>query len=153
LVHHDVDGVLQLEDLTFGIRRDLKGKVARGDGRGDVGNIADLGGQVGGHAVDTLGEVFPGAADALDVGLSTQLALGADLACDAGHFRGERVELIDHDVDGVLQLQDLALGVDGDLLREVAPCHGGGDVGDVAHLSGEVGGHSVDVVGQVFPGA
>ena len=48
-------------------------------------------------------------ADALDLGLAAELAFGADLAGDAGHFGGEGVELVDHRVDGVLQLQDLAL--------------------------------------------
>ena len=57
---------------------------------------------------------------------------------DARHFRGERVELIDHRVDGVLQLEDLAAHVDGDLLRQVAVGDRGRDVGDVAHLVGQV---------------
>ena len=47
---------------------------------------------------------------------------------------GERAELIDHRVDGVLQLEDLALDVDGDLLRQVAVGDGGRHLGDVAHL-------------------
>ena len=47
----------------------------------------------------------------------------------------KRVELIDHRVDGVLQLEDFALHVDGDLAREVAARHGGGHLGDVADLS------------------
>ena len=67
--------------------------------------------------------------------------------------RGEGVELVDHRVDGVLQLEDLALHVDGDLARQVAARHGGGHLGDVAHLRGQVGGEQVDVVGQVLPGA
>ena len=74
-------------------------------------------------------------------GLAAELALGADLARDARDFRGERVELIDHRVDGVLQLEDLALDVDGDLLRQVAARDGGRDLGDVAHLAGQVRGH------------
>ena len=45
------------------------------------------------------------------------------------------------------------LHVDRDLLGQVAVGDGGGDVGDVAHLAGEVRGHGVDVVGQVLPGA
>ena len=48
------------------------------------------------------------------------------------------VELIDHGVDGVLQLQDLAAHVDRDLLGEVAVGDGGGDFGDVADLAGQV---------------
>ena len=86
-------------------------------------------------------------------GLAAELALRADLAGDAGHLRGERVELVDHRVDGVLQLEDLAADVDGDLLGQVAVGDGGGDLGDVAHLAGEVAGHGVDAVGQVLPDA
>ena len=56
--------------------------------------------------------------------------------------RGERAELVDHRVDGVLQLEDLALDVDGDLLGEVAVGDGGRHLGDVAHLGGEVAGHA-----------
>ena len=85
--------------------------------------------------------------------LAAQLAFGADLAGHAADLGGEGVELVHHGVDGVLQLQDLALGVGGDLAREVAAGHGGGHLGDVADLGGEVGGHRVDVVGQVLPGA
>ena len=153
LVHHDVDRVLQLEDLPLGVDGDLLRQVAASDGGGDIGDVADLPGEVGGHAVDVVGEVLPGAADALDVGLAAQLALRADLACHAADFRGERVELVHHDVDGVLQLQDLPLGIDGDLSGEVARGDRGGDGGDIADLSGEVGGHEIDALGEVLPGA
>ena len=91
--------------------------------------------------------------DALDLRLAAEAALGADLARDARHLGGERAELVDHRVDRVLELEDLALDVDGDLLREVAVRDRGRDRGDVAHLLGQRGGHEVDVVGQVAPGA
>ncbi len=42
------------------------------------------------------------------------------------------------------------LRVDGDLLREVAVGDGRRDVGDVAHLGGEVRGEAVDVVVRSF---
>ena len=106
-----------------------------------------------GEAVDVVRQVLPGAGDALDVGLAAELALVADLLRDAGDLRRERRELVDHDVDRVLQLEDLALGVDRDLLREVALGDGGRDLRDVAHLRGQVGGEAVDVVGEVFPRA
>ena len=48
-------------------------------------------------------------ADALHLRLAAELALGADLARDARHLGGERVELVHHRVDGVLELEDLAL--------------------------------------------
>ena len=53
----------------------------------------------------------------LHVRLAAELAFGADLARHARDLGGERAELIDHRVDGVLQLEDLAVHVDGDLLR------------------------------------
>ncbi len=65
----------------------------------------------------------------------------------------KRVELVDHHVDGVLELEDFALHVDRDLLRQVAARHGGGHLGDVAHLAGQIAGHQVHVVGQIRPGA
>ena len=45
----------------------------------------------------------------LHLGLAAELAFRADFAGHARHFRGERVELVHHRVDGVLQLEDLAL--------------------------------------------
>ena len=87
------------------------------------------------------------------LGLAAELAVGADLARDARDLVRERGQLIDHRVDGSLELEHLALHVDGDLLAEVAVGDRGGDLGDVADLVGEVAGHEVDVVGEVLPGA
>ena len=106
-----------------------------------------------GHRVDVVGEVLPRAGHAGHDGLAAELALGADLARHAADLGGEGVQLIDHRVDRVLQLEDLALDVDRDLAREVAARDRGRDVGDVADLAGQVRGHRVDVVGEVLPGA
>ena len=59
------------------------------------------------------------------LGLAAELAFGADLAGDAGDLVGEAAQLVDHRVDRVLQLEQLAPDVDGDLLREVAVGDGG----------------------------
>ena len=67
--------------------------------------------------------------------------------------RGEGVELIDHRVDGVLQLENFAAHIDGDFARQVAIGDGGGDFRDVANLGGQVSGHRVDGVRKVFPHA
>src|SRR5262249_31153571 len=91
--------------------------------------------------------------NAFDLGLAAELAFGADLAGDAGDFGGEGIELVHHDVDGVLQPEDFPLHIDGDLLGEVTVGHGGGDLGDVAHLRREVAGHHVHAVGEVLPRA
>ena len=69
----------------------FSGKVAVGDGGGDVGDVAHLGGQVAGHEVHVVGQILPGAGHALHVGLSAELAFGADFAGHARHFGGEGV--------------------------------------------------------------
>src|SRR5204862_48938 len=109
----------QLEDLALRIDGDLLREVALGDGRGDLRDATHLRGQVAGEAVDVVGEILPGAADAADFGLTAELSFGTDFLRDAGNFGGERRERIPHRADGLLQLEDFALRVDGDLLREV----------------------------------
>ena len=134
LIDHRVDGFLQLEDLAARVDGDLLGEVAVRDGGGDGGDVANLVRQVRGHVIHGVGEIAPRAADALHVRLTAELSFRSDFARDARDFRRERAELIDHDVDRVLQLEDLAAHFDGDLLGEVAGRDGGRDLGDVAHL-------------------
>src|SRR5439155_22495865 len=98
-------------------------------------------------------QVLPRSGNPLDVRLAAQLAFGTDVAGDAGDLGREGRELVDHRVDRVFQLQDLAAHVDRDFLGEVAVGHGLGDVGDIAHLSGQVARHEIDVVGQVQLGS
>ena len=52
LIHHGVDGVLQLQNFAAHIHRDLARKIALGHGGGHFGDVAHLGGQVAGHGVD-----------------------------------------------------------------------------------------------------
>src|SRR5690606_31879417 len=132
---------------------DLPRQVAVGDRGGHLGDVAHLGGEVLRHQVDVVAQVLPDARDTGDVRLPAQDALGAHLAGHPGHLLGERRQLVDHRVDGGDQLEDLALGVDGDLLRQVALGDGGGDLGDVAHLEGQVVRHAVHRLGEVLPGA
>src|SRR5262249_15671241 len=68
-------------------------------------------------------------------------------------LRSYDLELVDHGVDGVLELQDLALHVHGDLLGEIARRHRLRHVGDVAHLAGEVARHEVHAIRQILPRA
>jgi len=134
LIDHRIDGVLELQDLALGVGRDLLAEVAVGDRRGHVGDVAHLRGQVGRDRVDGVGQVLPGTAHAQDHGLTAELAFGADLTRHPRDFERERAELIDHRVDGVLELQELAADIDGDLLGEIPGRHGGRHIGDVAHL-------------------
>src|SRR5207237_5087432 len=121
------------------------------DGGRHGGDIAHLRGQVVRHQVHVVGEVFPRARDALYIRLPAQFALGADLARHAGDLGGETVQLIDHDVDGIFQFEDLAFDIYGDLLGQVAFRHSGGDLGAVAHLACHVPCHLVPVVRLVVP--
>src|SRR5258706_139497 len=82
--------------------------------------------------------------------LTAEAAFDADVAREARHLVGEARQLIDHDVDGVLELEDLALRVDGDLSRQVASRDSRRHLCDVADLVRQVARHAVDVVGQLL---
>ena len=123
---------------------DLLREVALGDGGRDLRDVADLGRQVGGEAVDVVGQILPRPGDALDVGLSAELSFVADLLGDARDLGGERVELIDHAVDGRADAQELAahratFDLEDHLLRQVASGDGGDDARDLVGRSDEVG--------------
>ena len=153
LVDHGVDGVLELFDLALDVDRNLFREVARRHGGRDLGDVTNLAGQVAGHEVDALGEVLPRTRHAFHVSLAAKDAFGTYLACHTSDFRGERSKLIDHRVDGVLELENLSLDVDRDFLRKVAGGHRLRDLGDVTNLTGKVAGHEIDALGEVFPGA
>src|SRR6185369_5967068 len=109
LVDHRVDRRLELEDLSLDVDGDLLREVASRDGGRDLGDVADLRGEVAGHRVDRVGQVLPRTGDAFDVGLTAELSFRADLAGDARDLGRERGQLVDHRVDRVLELEDLAL--------------------------------------------
>src|SRR5207244_4466825 len=142
---------LQLKDFAGHVHGDLLRQVAAGNRGCDLGDVADLRRQVRGHEVDVVGEVLPGSDDGGDLGLAAELAVGADFARHARHFRGKGAQLVHHGVDGFLQLQDFATDVDGDLLRQVAIGDRDGDFGNVADLAGQIVGHRIDALGQVLP--
>ena len=126
-------------------------KSPLGDGRGHIGDVAHLTGQVGRHRVDVVGKVLPGAGDALHLGLTAELAFGAHLASDAGHFGRERRELLDHRVDDLADAQELAaqgaaVDLDRHALRQVA-------LGDRADHAGDLGGRLDHVVDQFIDSA
>src|SRR5205823_6041179 len=146
LIHHGVDGVLELEDLALDVHRDLLREVAGRDRGRHLGDVPDLSGQVSGHQVHAVDLVSAAAGDVLHVRLAAVSLVRAHFSCHARYLGRERAELIHHRVDGVLQLEDLAAHVDGDLLRQVAGGDGGRHLGDVPDLAGQVSGHQVHAV-------
>ena len=115
LIDHAVDGAFQLENLPARFDGDLPGESAVRHRGGDQRDVPHLRGQVRGEGIDALGEILPGPRHARHLRLTAQRALGADLARDARHLGGECAQLIDHLVDGLLQLEDFALRRDRDL--------------------------------------
>ena len=118
LIHHRVDGVLQLQNFAARIHRNFRRKIALRHAGGHLRDISNLRSQVAGHEVHAIREILPDAADAFHFRLAAELAFGTHFARHAGHFAGERVELIHHRVDGVLQLQNFAAHVHRDLARQ-----------------------------------
>ena len=148
VVDHGVDVVFELGDLAARFDLDRARQVALGDGGRHLGDRAHLRGQVGGQQVHVAGEVLPGAGGAGHVGLPAQPALDADLARDVGDLLGKRGQRVGHVVDGLGQRRDLALGLDRQLLAQIAVGDRGDDLHDAAHLVGQVRGHDVDRVGR-----
>ena len=86
-------------------------------------------------------------------GLTAELSFDTHFAGHGRHLIGEHGQRVDHAVDGVGQLGDLALGFENQFAFQVAVRHGGHDLCDAAHLGGEVAGHLVHGVGEILPGA
>src|SRR5262249_20965229 len=143
---HIVDGVGEGGDLTLRLHSEALIEITIGHRGHHLHDPADLFGHVGGHEIDVVGEVVPVDGDAGRHCLATELALGAHLSRYAGHLGGETVELIDHCVDGVLQLQDLTVHIYSDLFGQVTARYRRRDVGDVADLAGQVRRHEIDAV-------
>src|SRR5205807_4435732 len=77
-----------------------------------LGDVTDLVREVGSELVDLLGEVLPCPGRTRHAGLTAEAAFGTDLARHTGDLAGEAVQLVDHAVDRVLQLEDLAANVE-----------------------------------------
>src|SRR5262249_34878041 len=137
-VNHSVDRVGELSDFTLGFKDEFAFEIAIGDGRYDLGDSADLCREVRRHEIDVIGEILPRTGDALHLRLAAKLTVRADFARNTGDLGGKRIQLIDHRVDGVFQLEDFALYVDRDLARQIAVCDGCCHLCDVSNLGSEV---------------
>ena len=80
---HLVDVVFERGDLALRFDRDGPGEIALRDGGGDLGDRADLRGQVAGELIHVVGEVAPRTGGAGHLRLTAELAFDTDLARDA----------------------------------------------------------------------
>ena len=153
LIHHRVHSVLELKNFAFYIDSDLFRKIATGDGCRHLGNVADLSGQVSGHRIHTVGQIFPRPSNTFHSRLTAKNSFRTHLASNARYLRCKRAELVNHRVDRVFQLRDFAFHIDCDLPRQIAIRDGGRDERNVANLRSKVARHEIDRVGQVLPRA
>ena len=132
--------MLSFKRRDFALRIHLDGprQVAFGHGRRDVGDRAHLGGQIGGQLIDVVGQIFPGSGRAGHAGLAAQFAFDTHFARHRGHLIGKRRQRINHAVDRVGQLGDFAFGFDQQFAFQVAVGHRRHDLGNTAHLVGQV---------------
>ena len=126
-------------------------QVAVGNRRYDFGDASHLSRQVSSHEIDVIGQFFPGSGGVGYFGLSAQNAFGSDFAGDCRHLIGEDRKRVNHAVDGVSQSRHFTFGFDHQFLRQIAIRDSGHDFDNASHLSRQVAGHEVDVVGQIFP--
>ena len=59
--------------------------------------------------------------------------------------------MVNHRVDGVLQLCDFALHIHRDLFGQIAIRHRSSDQRNIAHLRGKIARHEIDRISQIFP--
>jgi hypothetical protein len=96
-------------------------------------------------------KILPRSGSAGHVCLSAEPAFHAYFARHRGHLIGEGGQRVGHVVDGLGQRRNFALGVHGQLLRERSVGNCGHHLHNAADLLGQVGGHHVDVVGEILP--
>src|SRR5262249_8508795 len=89
LVHHPIDGVLQLLDFAFYIHSDLFGEVAVGHRCGHVGDVAHLTSEVAGHKLDAACKILPLSPFPTRLPFAPELSVGADFARHACDFGSE----------------------------------------------------------------
>jgi hypothetical protein len=91
----------------------------------------------------------------------TQLALALQHAGELGEIRlqpvllaialGRFAQVGNHRIDVVLEFGHFAAGLHLDGASQIALGHGSGDLGDRAHLCGQVGGEQVNIPGEILP--
>ena len=150
---HFIDGVFQHRHFPLCLHRDGPRQVTLRDGGGHFGNGAYLRGQVLGELIDVFREALPRARGTRHLGLAAELSFHANFARHARYLFGKDGERVDHTVDGIGQRGDFSLCFHCQLLFQVTVGHRRHDFCNSTYLAGQVAGHEVHAVGQIFPGA
>ncbi len=153
ITDHLIHIVLQIGHLTCCLNGNFLTQVTVGHGRGHLGDGPYLCGKVGSELVHIVCQVLPSTTCARHLSLASKLTFHTHFAGNGGHLGRECVKRVDHGVDRISQLCDLALSLQFQLLRQVASCDRCHHFGDAPHLGGKVVAHGVHVVGQVLPSA
>lgn len=90
-------------------------QVALYDGGRDDRNRAHLIREITAHFVDIVSKLAPDALNERDLGHAAQFTLRAHLESDTVHLRRQSAQLQYHAIHGVLEIDNLAVGVDFDL--------------------------------------
>ena len=90
----------ELKDFTSHVHSDFPREVAPGDGRGDVGDVPDLAGEIVGHGVDVVGQILPGAGYAFHRGLTPSLPSVPTSRATRVTSAAKAIQLIHHRIDG-----------------------------------------------------
>ena len=153
LIDHRIDSIFQLEDFALHVDSDFSVQVATRYCGGDFCDVAYLGSEVSAHGVHRICKILPGACYAGNHRLNAKATFGANLARNTSDFGSERAELLDHCVNGFLELQNLPTHIDRDLFRKIAVGNSNGYICNVSHLPCKIRGHGVHVIGEIFPRA
>src|SRR5262249_59228592 len=97
-----------------------------------------------------IGKVVSDGGTAVCLPEAAELAVGADLARHPRYFGGERIELVHHRIDGVLELEDFAADIDRDLAGQVAARNRCRHLRDVARSEERRGGREIEVRGEAL---
>ncbi|MGC3974465.1 MAG: hypothetical protein QM771_08810 [Nitrospira sp.] len=116
MVHHRVDGFLQLQNFAAHIGRDLFRQVAVRDGRRHFRNVAHLSRQVTRHGIHAVRQVLPNTTHIPHLRLAAQFAVSADFARHPGHFGRKTAQLVHHRVDCIFELENFSAHVGRDFL-------------------------------------
>ena len=89
MIHHRVYGVLEFKNFAFHVDRNFLREIAAGDSCRHIRNITNLTGDVAGHRIYIVGQIFPRSGYSFHIRLAAQFSFRTYLASYARYFRCE----------------------------------------------------------------